>query len=40
MMKIIEQNNYDGYIGVEYEGSRLGEKEGILATKNLIQRLL
>jgi sugar phosphate isomerase/epimerase len=40
MMKIVKQNNYDGYIGVEYEGSRLGEKEGILATKNLIQRLL
>ena len=40
MMKIVKQNNYDGYIGVEYEGSRLGEKKGILATKNLIQRLL
>lgn len=40
MMKIVKQNNYDGYIGVEYEGSRLGEKDGILATKNLIQRLL
>tara|TARA_B100001057_G_scaffold449909_1_gene491525 strand:+ start:3209 stop:4141 length:933 start_codon:yes stop_codon:yes gene_type:complete len=40
MIKIIKQNNYDGYIGVEYEGSRLGEKKGILATKNLIQRLL
>ena len=40
MMKIVKQNNYGGYIGVEYEGSRLGEKKGILATKNLIQRLL
>ena len=40
MMKIIKQNNYDGYIGVEYEGSRLTEKEGILATKSLIQRML
>ena len=40
MMKIVKQNNYSGYIGVEYEGSRLGEKKGILATKNLIQRLL
>ena len=40
MMKIVKQNNYDGYIGVEYEGSRLGEKQGILATKNLIQHLL
>jgi sugar phosphate isomerase/epimerase len=40
MMKIVKQNNYDGYIGVEYEGSRLAEKQGILATKNLIQHLL
>jgi sugar phosphate isomerase/epimerase len=40
MMGIVKENNYDGYIGVEYEGSRLGEKEGIMATKNLIQRLL
>jgi hypothetical protein len=40
MMGILKENNYSGYIGVEYEGSRLGEKEGIIATKNLIQRLL
>lgn len=40
MMGIVKENNYDGYIGVEYEGSRLGEKEGIMATKNLIQHLL
>ena len=40
MMDIIKKNNYKGFIGVEYEGSRLDEIEGILATKNLIQRLL
>jgi sugar phosphate isomerase/epimerase len=40
MIGILKENNYSGYIGVEYEGSRLGEKEGIIATKNLIQRLL
>jgi sugar phosphate isomerase/epimerase len=40
MMGILKENNYYGYIGVEYEGSRLEEKEGIIATKNLIQRLL
>ena len=40
MMKIVKENNYDGYIGVEYEGRRLSEQEGIMATKNLIQRLL
>ena len=40
MMNIVKENKYDGFIGVEYEGSRLGEKDGILATKNLIQRFL
>jgi len=40
MMDIVKENNYDGFIGVEYEGGRLGEKEGILATKNLIERFL
>ncbi|MDG1291121.1 MAG: TIM barrel protein [Flavobacteriaceae bacterium] len=40
MMGIVKEYNYDGFIGVEYEGGRLGEKEGILATKNLIERFL
>ncbi|MEK9608755.1 MAG: TIM barrel protein [Flavobacteriaceae bacterium] len=40
MMQIVKNNNYKGYIGVEYEGSRLSEKEGILATKNLIQKFI
>lgn len=40
MMKIVKENNYDGFIGVEYEGSRLKEREGILATKKLIQRYI
>ena len=40
MINIVKEHRYDGFIGVEYEGSRLGEKEGILATKNLIQRCL
>ena len=40
MINIVKQNNYNGFIGVEYEGSRLSEKEGIMATKNLLQRLI
>ena len=40
MLNIINQNNYKGFIGVEYEGIRLSEKDGILATKNLIQRFI
>jgi len=36
MLKIVKEAGYKGYIGVEYEGSDLGEEEGILATKELI----
>ena len=36
MLEIVKAAGYTGYIGVEYEGSVLGEKEGIMATKNLL----
>jgi sugar phosphate isomerase/epimerase len=36
MLKIVKDHGYTGYIGVEYEGSELGEKEGIMATKELM----
>ena len=36
MLQIVKNAGYAGYIGVEYEGSVLGEEEGIMATKNLI----
>ncbi|MEP2936779.1 MAG: sugar phosphate isomerase/epimerase family protein [Gilvibacter sp.] len=36
MLRIVKANRYDGFIGVEYEGTRLSEEDGILATKNLI----
>lgn len=39
MLKIVKDAGYRGYIGVEYEGKTLGENEGILATKKLLQRL-
>ena len=39
MMKIVRDSDYRGYIGIEYEGSRLGEFEGILATKRLLDRV-
>ncbi len=38
MMKIVKEFNYDGYIGIEYEGNALSEEEGILATKKLIEK--
>lgn len=36
MLKIVKDSGFNGYIGVEYEGSILGEEAGILATKALI----
>jgi len=36
MMQVIKDANYHGYIGVEYEGGRLSEEEGLLATKALL----
>lgn len=39
MLQIVKDANYNGYIGVEYEGSRLSEEEGIDATKNLILKV-
>lgn len=36
MLQIVKDAGYDGFIGVEYEGSRLSEEEGILATKKLL----
>ncbi|MFK2819492.1 sugar phosphate isomerase/epimerase family protein [Flavobacteriaceae sp. LMIT009] len=36
MLQIIKDAGYTGYIGVEYEGGRLGEEEGIIATKELL----
>ena len=36
MMKIVVDAGYDGYVGIEYEGSRLPEVEGIEATRDLL----
>jgi len=36
MLKIVKESGYTGFIGVEYEGSRLSETEGVLATKKLL----
>ena len=36
MLKIVKSFGYTGYIGVEYEGERLSEVEGIKATRDLL----
>jgi L-ribulose-5-phosphate 3-epimerase len=37
MMKIVVDAGYDGYVGIEYEGDRLPEVEGIRATRDLLE---
>ena len=39
MMKIVLDAGYRGYVGIEYEGNRLSEPEGIKATKVLLERV-
>jgi len=39
MMKIVLDAGYKGYIGIEYEGERLSETEGIIATKKLLEKI-
>ncbi|GHB50144.1 sugar phosphate isomerase/epimerase family protein [Mongoliitalea lutea] len=39
MLKIVKDAGYTGYIGIEYEGSKLSEVEGIKATRDLITRV-
>jgi sugar phosphate isomerase/epimerase len=37
MMKIVLEAGYNGYVGIEYEGSELSEYDGIRATKKLLE---
>lgn len=39
MMKIVLAAGYSGYVGIEYEGSRLDEYAGIRATKALLEKV-
>jgi hypothetical protein len=39
MLKIVLDAGYHGYIGVEWEGGEPSEKEGILLTKRLLERV-
>ncbi|QDU95691.1 sugar phosphate isomerase/epimerase family protein [Lignipirellula cremea] len=39
MMKIVLDAGYHGYVGIEYEGSKIDEFAGILATKKLLDRV-
>jgi L-ribulose-5-phosphate 3-epimerase len=39
MMKIVLDAGYHGRVGIEYEGRKLSEPEGIRATKRLLERI-
>lgn len=39
LIKIVKDAGYNGFVGVEYEGSRLSEEEGIIATKTLLEKI-
>ena len=40
MMKIVRAAGYSGYVGIEYDGTRMPEREAVLAAKGLLERLL
>jgi sugar phosphate isomerase/epimerase len=39
MLRIVREAGYGGWVGIEYEGARLSEAEGIRATKRLLERV-
>jgi sugar phosphate isomerase/epimerase len=39
MLKIVKDSGFKGYVGIEYEGDNIGEYEGILKTKALLERV-
>lgn len=39
MLNIVKKSGFKGYIGIEYEGNRMSEEEGIRATKKLLEKV-
>ena len=39
MMKIVKAAGYKGHVGIEYEGGRMSETDGIKATKALLEKI-
>ncbi|HEV8003742.1 MAG TPA: sugar phosphate isomerase/epimerase, partial [Planctomycetaceae bacterium] len=39
MMKIVLDAGYHGRVGIEYEGNKISEPDGIRATKKLLERV-
>jgi len=39
IMNIVKDSGFKGFVGVEFEGSELSEKDGIIATKKLLEKV-
>ena len=39
MFRILDEAGYAGFVGIEFEGKGMAEREGIFATKRLLERL-
>ena len=39
MIQIVLDAGYEGHVGIEYEGSKMSEPDGIRATKRLLERI-
>jgi hypothetical protein len=39
MMKIVLDAGYRSFVGIEYEGDKMSEPDGIRATKKLLERV-
>jgi sugar phosphate isomerase/epimerase len=39
MMKIVLAAGYHGYCGIEFEGEKMSEPDGIRATKRLLEKV-
>ena len=40
MIEIAKKNQYSGYVGIEFEGTMESEEEGIIKTKNLLDKAI
>lgn len=40
IMKIVKDSGFKGYVGIEYEGNKFSEEEGIRKTKALLERVI
>jgi len=39
LMQIVKDSGYKGFVDVEYEGSELSERDGVIATKKLLEKV-